>query len=307
MDPGMTGRKLVGGNTMGALPLLFATVVSLSAVAPGAGLAAEPGEPVEQYGPPLLAAPPHPPNPAPRRSAEANAANYDRCMKLARDDPASARKLAQGWQERGGGHPAEHCLAVALIGLQQYKDAATRLEALAQAMVRAPAALRAGMLGQAGQAWLLAGDVGRAYAAGSSALSLRPDNPDLLIDRAEAAGSAGWYDKAVADLDRVLKADPARLDALIYRASAYRALDRLDPALADVEAALRLDPGSIPALLERGNIRRLRGDLDGARQDWQRVALLAPDSAAATAAKTNIERLDAAYTAAPTTKPGPPR
>lgn len=212
-------------------------------------------------------------------------------MKLARDDAAAARKLAQGWHERGGGHPAGHCLAVALIGLKQYKEAATRLEALAQAMVRAPVALRAEVLGQAGQAWLLAGDAGRAYAAGSSALALRPDDPDLLIDRAEAAGSAGWFDKAVADLDRVLQANPARLDALIYRASAHRAQERLDPALADIGAALRLAPDSAAALLESGNIRALRGDADGAKQDWQRVSVLAPGTAAAAAAKKNIEQL----------------
>jgi tetratricopeptide (TPR) repeat protein len=174
---------------------------------------------------------------------------------------------------------------VALIGLGQYKRAAGSLEKLSQAMVHAPAPLRSEVLGQAAQAWLLAGDPGRAYAADGAALALRPADgdlsvADLLVDRAEAAGSAGWYDKALGDLDRVLKADPARLDALIYRASAYRAQGRLDPALADVEKALNLAPDSAPALLERGNIRRLRGDIDGARQDWVRVAVLAPGSAA---------------------------
>ena len=253
----------------------------------GTASAAEPSSRPAQ--PPLLAAPPAV-RAAPPKAADAEAATYERCMKLAREDAAAGRKLAQSWQERGGGHPAEHCLAVALIGLQQYKDAATRLEALAQTMVRAPAALRADVLGQAGQAWLLFGDPGRAYAATSAALSLRPDDPDLLLDRAEAAGSAGWYDKAVADLDRVLQADPARLDALIYRASAYRAQDRLDPALADIGAALRLAPDSAAALLERGNIRAVQGDLDTARQDWRRVAALAPGSAAAAAARKNLER-----------------
>src|SRR5207302_9454958 len=150
----------------------------------------------------------------------------------------------------------------ALIGLKQYKEGASRLEKLAQAMIHAPRALRADVLGQAAQGWLLAGDPRRAYAADGAALGLRPEDAGLLIDRAEAAGSAGWFDKAVADLDRVLKADPGRLDALIYRASAYRAQDRLDPALADISAALRRAPDSIPALLERGNIRLLRGDTE---------------------------------------------
>lgn len=252
--------------------------------------AAEP--PADQSGWPLLAAPPGPAKPEPPRPADSDAATYARCMKLAEENPAAARKLAQGWRDKGGAHPAEHCLAVALIGLKQYKEAAGRLEKLAQDMVHAPSGLRADVLAQAAQAWQLAGDAGRAYAADGLALGLRPDDRELLVDRAAAAGSAGWYDKAVADLDRVLQSDPGRLDALVYRASAYRALGRLDPALADIEAALKLAPGSAPALLERGNIRVLRGDVNGARQDWAQVA--GQGGAAASAAKANLARLETA-------------
>lgn len=228
-------------------------------------------------------------DPVTSRSPEAEAATYERCMKLAKQDAAAAQKMAAAWHDRGGAHPADHCSAIALVGLKQYTEAATRLEALAQAMDRAPAALRAQVLDQAGQAWLLAGDPVRAYAAAGASLTLLPNDPDLLIDRAEAAASAGYLDKAVTDLDRVLKTDPRRVDALIYRASANRALDRLDPALADVEQALARTPNSAAALLERGNIRRLKGDEEGARQDWERVGQLAPGSQADMAAKANIE------------------
>jgi tetratricopeptide (TPR) repeat protein len=231
------------------------------------------------------------PAPAIPRNAEADAATYERCMKLARQNPTAAQKLASTWRERGGAHPADHCAAVALIGLKQYKEAATRLEALAQAMAKGPAKLRAEVLDQAGQAWGLAGDPIRAYAAAGAAVALQPDDPDLLIDRAEAAASAGFLEKAVADLDRVLKAEPGRVDALVYRAAAYRALDRLDPALADAEKALATAPNSVPALLERGNIRRLKGDLAGASQDWRRIGQLAPGSRADMAAKANIAHL----------------
>jgi regulator of sirC expression with transglutaminase-like and TPR domain len=226
------------------------------------------------------------------RDAQADAAIYERCTKLARQDPTAAEKLAQSWHERGGAHPADHCAALALIGLQQYKEAAARLDALAQAMTTAPAALRAEVLDQAGQAWGLAGDPVRAYAAAVAAVALQPNDPELLIDRAEAAASAGFLDKAIGDLDHVLKASPNRVDALIYRASAYRTLNRLDPALADIERALALEPNSAPALLERGNIRRLQGDSDGARQDWERVGHLARGSQADMAAKANIEHLE---------------
>jgi tetratricopeptide (TPR) repeat protein len=131
-------------------------------------------------------------------------------------------------------------------------------------MTTAPAGLRAEVLDQAGQAWGLAGDTARAYAAADAAVALLPNDPDLLIDRAQAAASAGYFDKALDDLDHILKGNPDRVDALIYRASANRALDRLDSALADIEEALAQTPNSVPALLERGNIRRLKGDGAGA-------------------------------------------
>jgi tetratricopeptide (TPR) repeat protein len=270
-------------------------------LAPAAGIAAGAAE---QDGPPASAAPPPaPPVPpytppqktigrAPPRSAAGDEATYQHCMTLAGSDPGAARDLAERWQSRGGAHPADHCYAVALVGLKQYKEGATRLESLAQAMVHAPNSLRAEVLDQASQAWLLAGDAAHAYAADSAALNLLPGDPDLLVDRAEAAGSEGWFDKAVADLDRVLSSQPNRVDALIYRASANRELGKLDLAMTDINRAVGLAPNSVSALLERGDILRLKGDDSGARKDWVRVSELAPGSAADSAAKTNIERLE---------------
>jgi tetratricopeptide (TPR) repeat protein len=280
----------------------IAAIASLAAC--GIALTPVGGRAAEQAGPPASAAPPPaPPAPpytppqqtpsrAPPRSAAADQAAYEHCMSLAQSDPAAARDLAEHWQSRGGAHPADHCYAVSLVGLKQYKEGATRLEALAQVMVHAPNSLRAEVLDQAAQAWLLVGDPARAYAADSAALNLLPGDPDLLVDRAEAAGSEGWYDKAVADLDRVLSSDSNRVDALIYRASANRQLGKLDVALTDIDKAVGIAPNSVAALLERGDILRLKGDDNGARQDWVRVSVLAPGSAADAAAKTNIERLE---------------
>lgn len=228
----------------------------------------------------------------PQTAVEAQEATYNHCLDLARTDPGAARDMAAKWAAQGGAHPADHCYAVALIGLKQYQPAAQRLDKLAEAMLTvAPNSLRAEVLDQAGQAWLLGGDPQRAYNDTGAALALAPNDPDILIDRAEAAGEAGWFEKAVADLDIVLKADPRRVDALIYRATAYRALNQLDPALADADAAVHLAPNSAPAVLERGNVRGLKGDVDGARQDWHTAMTLAPGSAAALAARANLSRL----------------
>jgi tetratricopeptide (TPR) repeat protein len=227
----------------------------------------------------------------PPPSAATDADTYARCMKLARQDPHAAQQLAQSWHQRGGAHPADHCAAVALVALGEYHEAATRLQILAQAMTKAPPSLRADVLDQAGQAWLLSGNSVRAYAAAQEAVKLAPGDVELLIDRAEAAAAAGFFDRAVSDLDGVLRADPNRVDALIYRASAYRVLDRLGPARADIDKALAQEPHSAAALLERGNINRLQGDRDGARRDWEEVSREAPGSPAALAARANLERL----------------
>jgi tetratricopeptide (TPR) repeat protein len=223
--------------------------------------------------------------------AEQDAETYAYCMKLAKLDAAAAQRLAREWRERGGAHPAEHCAAVALIDMGKYREGAGRLEALARAMTQAPAALRADVFDQAGQAYLLAGDPARAYAAAGEAVALQPGDPELPIDRAEAAASAGHFEWAIGDLDIVLKADPNGVEALIYRASAYRALDRLAPALADIDRALALAPDSPPALLERGNIRRLMGDIGAAQRDWQRVGEIAPGTRADAAARANLENV----------------
>jgi len=237
------------------------------------------------------------------RSAEADAESYARCMKLARQKPKEAQSLAQAWLTHGGAHPAEHCAAVALIALGRYQEGATRLQALAHAMTKGPTELRADVFDQAGQAWLLAGDPARAYTAAGEAVALQPNDPDLLIDRAEAAASGGYFDRAIADLDLVLKTHPDRVDALVYRASAYRALDRLDPARADLDKALAQAPQSIAALLERGNVRRLEGDPAGARGDWKKIGDIAPGSPEDVAARANLEHLASGDGAIPPAAP----
>jgi tetratricopeptide (TPR) repeat protein len=234
-----------------------------------------------------------PPAAQAQRDASADAERYQKCMALARSSkPDAGWEMAAGWKAAGGAHPAEHCAAVALIGLKQYVEAAVRLEKLAADMVKGPPMLRADVLAQAGQAWLLAGQPNRAEGALTNALGISPNDADLLIDRAEAFAATKRYADAITDLDRAVELEPRRADALVYRASARRALQQYDAALADVERALRFAPDSPEALLERGNIRRLKGDAGGARQDWIRVSLLAPNTPADQAAKTNIERLD---------------
>lgn len=227
-----------------------------------------------------------------QQAVETPEARYQHCLALTNADPQAARQMAATWRQAKGGFPAQHCEAVAMIKLGQYVAGATRLEELAGAMMQASPVQRGRALEQAGQAWLLAGDVKRAAATFDAALALLPNDPELLIDHAQALFENRQYRDAIDDLNRVLKVNPNHVEALIYRAAAYRQTDALNLALGDADRALALAPNAVPALLERGNIRRLAGDAAGAQADWLRVIELAPQSPAANAARSNIAHLD---------------
>ena len=221
-----------------------------------------------------------------------HAEQYAACMQLTQIDPEDAFEAALAWESKGGGDAARHCGNVALVGLGQYEKAAQRLEALAQTMADSPNHLRADVLAQAAQAWLLQGDVERSYKVLSAALKLDPDNVELLIDRSVALAAASSYWDAIDDLNRAEDLAPEREDILVFRATAYRYLDANELALADVNRALKLHPEHAEALLERGILRRLSGDRQGARTDWLTAANVAEGTPTGDAAQQNLEKLD---------------
>ncbi len=229
----------------------------------------------------------------PKTAAEAidQAKEYAACMDLARADPETALKKAQDWRKRDGKLAARHCTAVALIGQQRFIQAAGLLEQLAQEAGGELAALKGDLLGQAGQAWLMAGEGARAIAAFTAALDKAPNDIELLIDRAIAYASEARYWQAIDDLNRATEITPDRADAYLFRASAYRSLDSLELAAEDVNRSLALQPENPDALLERGIISRLADDDEGARRDWLMVLESAPDSPAAKDARRNLDRL----------------
>jgi len=228
-------------------------------------------------------------------------AAYARCMDLARTRPNQGFEAAVGWEGLGGGDPARHCAAVALMGLGQHTEAAGRLETLAEDS-QGPLPLRLDILAQAATAWMLARNPQRAEAVLTTALDLasrgeanaRARMPGLLIDRATARAEAGAVLQAARDLDQVLDADPGNLEARALRASALRQAGSLAAAEADADAVLRADPTHPDALLEKGNIERLSGRPNEARATWLRLLeVVPPDTPEAQAARDNLADLDA--------------
>jgi len=240
--------------------------------------------------PPESQALPLPVPPVPPRIAQGD--DYERCLAMLERDPEGARTMAETWQSANGGEGAAHCLALATIELGEPETGAQMLEQIAGAS-KAPDLARAAVFGQAGQAWLMAGEAGRAYGAATLALALSPNDADLLIDRAVAAGTLKHFADAINDLDRALDIDPKRPDALVLRGSAWRHDGQLGLAKDDIDRALAQDPENAEAYLERGILRQRRGDVGGAHADWMRAIKLAPDSPTADLAQQNLALLEA--------------
>jgi tetratricopeptide (TPR) repeat protein len=217
---------------------------------------------------------------------------YAACMQLARERPEEAYKAGLAWHKLGGGFAARHCVAVALLELRQYDEAAARLERLAMDLGTARTSLLAEILMQAGQAWSLAGRAEKALTLQNNLLEIAPGDPELWLDRAVSLMDLERYEQALSDLDEAIRLDPDLVEARTYRAVALRQLDRLDEAWAEVETVLAILPYQSDTLLERGILRQYQGDLDGARTDWLLVIQNDPDSRAAAAARARIEEMD---------------
>jgi tetratricopeptide (TPR) repeat protein len=217
---------------------------------------------------------------------------YDDCLRLAGQNPAAALGAANKWATERGGPPSQHCAAVALVGLKRYAEGAEKLDELG----RAPGmgALRPSLFDQAGNAWMLAGDTGKAITSFQSALALTAGDADIYGDLARAQAMQADWPAVESDLNAALAVAPRRSDLLVLRASARHAQNHIADARADVEAALALSAHDGEALVERGAIKRDSGDLKGARLDFQAALAANPAAETADAARRNIAALDAA-------------
>lgn len=217
---------------------------------------------------------------------------YERCAARARGAPLAGFNEAEAWRARGGGDAARHCAALALLHGGEPGLAAEALEELARDMRLRPPALRAQVLAQAARAWQAAEEAARALDAIARAVSLRPADMELRIDRAELLAEAGRLWEAVDELDVVLERAPDSALALAMRAAARRRLDAPELARDDVARALAADPRLAEAWLESGILNRQAGMLDAARRDWLQVLVLDADGPAGDAARAQIEALE---------------
>ncbi len=222
---------------------------------------------------------------------------YKRCLDRIPIDPDGAFDMGTSWRDQGGGAPARHCIALALVELGHYGEAAVRLEMLTQQAGAGDVALRAQILSQAGNAWLLEEQGERAVQAFSAGIDLaaqdaRIDPLMLVYDRARAHALLDQWGEAEDDLTSVLKRRPEFVSALVLRASARRNLGKFTDARKDVRAALQVVPDDPGALIEMGLQHSAQGDKDGAREAWSRAAVAGDGTVLADAARDFMTRLD---------------
>lgn len=215
-----------------------------------------------------------------------------RCMARAEELPDFAFVEAQAWEKQGGGMDAQLCQAMARLFQGEYRDAAQRLEAVIPVLGSQVPAVDAGLWAKAGWAWLNAKEMEKAEVDYTKALSLTPDDLDLVMDRATERSLAQRFWDALSDLDKVVARDPKRVEALVMRAEVRRKLSRDAESAQDLVSALAQQPDNVQALLQLGNVRADQGQDEKARALWTRARQLAGDSAAGQAAAANLARLD---------------
>jgi tetratricopeptide (TPR) repeat protein len=96
------------------------------------------------------------------------------------------------------------------------------------------------------------------------------------IERGEAHGNRGEYDKAIAQFTGAIRLDPALASAHYYRGATYLRTGEHDKAIADFTQAIRLDPKYALAYCGRGEAYWCKGESDASivfsPQCWQNLA-----------------------------------
>jgi tetratricopeptide (TPR) repeat protein len=178
-----------------------------------------------------------------------------KCVERIETDPEGAFEDGSAWVVQTGRPAARHCVALALLALGQEEEAAARLEQLANDKDGGTLEQRALYLTQAGNAWLVAKAPEAAVVTLTNALKLRPQDPDLFIDRARAHITMKKWAEATKDLDAAVRLSPGNAEALGMRAKAKFESGELESAYADVRAALKQKSEDVNVLVLRGQIR----------------------------------------------------
>lgn len=207
----------------------------------------------------LLQAEAAPAPPPPSTADLTGGSRFEQCVALIQSDPDHAYEEGMAWAAETHTLGGYRCAAMALVAENRPEEGARRLESLAVSVNPDEPELRAELLSQAGNAWLLAREAGQARSAFTRAITTvqgtRENLPDLLIDRATAYAMERDYRHAEEDLSQSLDIRPNDALALRLRATARMHQSAFDLAEADALAATRVEPGNVDNYLVLGHVR----------------------------------------------------
>jgi len=223
----------------------------------------------------------------------ATAGPYDDCVALVGADPARAEAEAQRWAQAGGGSPARHCRALALLALGAGRRAAELMVAIAADDRTLPDEVRSEVLVEAGGIFLGLGELGLGRDMASRALLLAREPRAALTLSARLKAAQGDWRGAVNDLDGALARGEPDAGLLVLRASARLHLGERVAARADLLWATEIAPELAAVWLERGALEAASGDRDAARAAWLKAIELDRDGVVAEAARLRLQRMEA--------------
>ena len=218
---------------------------------------------------------------------------YDDCVALAASDPARADVEAQRWVQDGGGTPARHCRALALLAQGAERRAAELMVAIASDDRTLPDEVRSEMLIEAGEIYLGLGELEHGRSAASHALMLARAPRAALTLSARLKAARGDWQGAVNDLDGALSRGEPDAGLLVLRASARLRLGERVAARADLMWATELAPDLASIWLERGALEALSDDRDAARAAWLKAIEMDRDGVVGEAARLRLQRMEA--------------
>lgn len=186
-------------------------------------------------------------------------ARFQQCLTAIDADAAAAYETAMAWAAEAQSVSAYRCAAMALIAQNRHDEGARRLDSLASAVNPAETGLRAELLSQAGNAWLLAREPSRARSSFTRAITTLESDPsqlpDVLIDRARAYAMENDWRHSEEDLSRSLDIRADDPLALRLRAAARMHQRSFELAETDALAAARLEPANVDNYLILGHVR----------------------------------------------------
>lgn len=195
-------------------------------------------------------------------AADPSAERFAACTALIEQNAERAYEEGMAWAGESHALAGYRCAAMALVAQNRAEEGARRLQSLAVSVNPDRTALRAELLSQAGNAWLLAREPAEAVSTFTRAIATVQSDPtqlpDLLIDRARAYAMEADWRHSEEDLSRALDIRPESALALRLRASARMHQSSFDLAEADAQQAITLDPHNVDNYLVLGHIRESR-------------------------------------------------